>query len=102
MAIEAKFGHHLTEGQLSKYWKILDRRLSLENADCVVLGLTENAGKGRKGRQVKNWRLVTWRNLWLGFEKFRPAEDDPELSKFLHTLWRRIGGLKPERQHGKI
>ena len=98
--IEAKFGHRITEGQLSWYrQRRAGREFDRDCADYVILGLTESAGKGRKGRQVDLWRLVTWRDLWLRFEKLRPSGDDPHLPLFLHTLWRRIGGLSPERNH---
>ena len=99
--IEAKLGHSITETQLSRYRKLRasDKALDFGRADLVILGLTENARKGLKGQQVNIWRLVTWRDLWLRFEKLRPEGDDPQLSLFLHTLWRRIGGLAPERTH---
>lgn len=75
--IEAKFGHRITEGQLSWYrQRRMSRDFDISRADYVIVGLTERAGKGLKGKQLNMWRLVTWRDLWLRFEKLRPRGDD--------------------------
>lgn len=91
--VEAKFGHIITEGQLKKYRKVVnaDRDIEFGQTDWVVLGIDESARRGLKGNQWNNWRFVSWRELWLRFEKLRPVEDDPNLTIFLKWLWKRIG-----------
>ncbi|AKI01292.1 PD-(D/E)XK nuclease superfamily [Hoeflea sp. IMCC20628] len=92
LVIEAKFGHIITRGQLANYTKIVQKDRDIDNASTklVVLGLDDSAMHGLKGRQWTNWRFVSWRDLWLRFERTRPAEDDPSLKIFLNWLWRRI------------
>ncbi|MCW2309763.1 PD-(D/E)XK nuclease family protein [Rhodobium gokarnense] len=90
--IEAKFGHHLTTGQLSRYLKARrNSRYDYANGDFVLLAENDRAAKRLKGRQVTKWRLVTWQTLWLRFERARPEEDNPDLSAFLSFLWNRVG-----------
>lgn len=95
--IEAKFDHKLTRGQLSRYNRTRkrDKTLDMAAAHRVLLGLTEDARKGLKGRQASQWNFVSWAELWLRFEKLRPRENNSNLTIFLHTLWHRIGGLAP-------
>ncbi|MEJ8476914.1 PD-(D/E)XK nuclease family protein, partial [Roseibium algae] len=87
--IEAKFGHKITRGQLSKYTKIIkrDKSVDMASTEWVILGIDDNAMNGLKGRQWNKWRFVSWRGLWLRFEKARPIEDDPNLTIFLQWLW---------------
>ena len=90
--IEAKFGHHLTTGQLSRYSKARrTARYDYKNGDFVLLADNHHAAKRLKGRQVTKWRLVTWQTLWLRFERLRPPEDNPDLAAFLSFLWNRVG-----------
>lgn len=95
--VEAKFSHHLTEGQLrrSRNARRYDPRFVRE-PDCRIVGLTQDAGRGRKGRQFRHWPVLLWRDVWLQFEKRRPREPDAQLATFMAWLWHRIGALNPE------
>ena len=90
--VEAKFGHKLTEGQLSTY---NEARKSYDHRDFRIVGLTPDAGKGRSPAEEKEWHVVLWRDLWLRFEKRRPCEADGQLATFMAWLWQRIDGLRP-------
>ena len=95
--VEAKFSHPLTEGQLRRYRNIRrkDRRF-MKEPHCRIVGLTHEAGRGRKGQQFRHWPLLLWRDVWLQFEKRRPRETDAQLATFMAWLWHRIGALNPE------
>ncbi len=86
--IEAKFGHKITKGQLSNYWNTVKYK-----KEGFILGLTEQAANGLTGRQSKLWKFISWRDMWLKFEKHRPDEHNPSLTFFMNTLWHRIDGL---------
>ena len=94
---EAKFSYHLTEGSLRRYRnaRLNDPRFVGEPY-CRIIGLTPEAGRGRRGLQVRQWRVLLWRDIWLRFEKRRPRETDAQLATFMAWLWRRIGALNPE------
>ena len=89
--VEAKLQHRLSPGQLKKYYEL--RRG--HNPDCRIIGLTPGVAKGLKGRQVRKWQVLLWRDVWLRFERNRPREPDDQLSTFQAWLWERIGGLNP-------
>ena len=89
--VEAKLSHTLTTGQLKRYYGKRSRFVR----QCRIVGLTPEAGGGRKGMQNQIWQMVLWRDLWLAFEKQRPDEDDGQLATFMAWLWLRIGGLNP-------
>lgn len=87
--VEAKLGHTLTAGQLKRYYG----KRSRFDRQCRIVGLTPEAGDGRKGTQNQIWQVVLWRDLWLAFERQRPDEDDGQLAAFMAWLWLCIGGL---------
>jgi len=93
--VEAKFGHKVTQGQLSKYTgtRRKDKVLIFKERHCVLLALDDTEMKNLVGKQNNIWKFVAWRDLWLTFEKLRPREDNPSLSIFLRQLWHRIGQL---------
>lgn len=95
--IEAKFGHKLTTGQLRGYEAVRKKtpNIEMKNAHRIILGLTSGARKGLKGRQSAMWSFIAWNDLWLGYEKLRPRENNPNLTIFMNLLWTRIGALKP-------
>lgn len=97
--VEAKFSHTLTEGQLRRYRNARrnDRRFVRE-PDCRIVGLTPEAGRGRRGPQFRHWPVLLWRDVWLRFEKRRPREPDAQLATFMAWLWHRIGALNPENR----
>ena len=88
--IEAKFGHHLTLGQLSNYYKA---RKDYRRRYCRIVGLRPKAGQGLHHKQDNIWSVHLWRDVWLQFEKRRPKERDGQLAAFMALLWQRIGGL---------
>ena len=88
--IEAKFGHHITPGQLRKYY---EARENYHQRDCRIVGLTPKAGQGLHHKQDGIWSVHLWRDIWLQFEKRRPEETDGQLAAFMALLWQRIGGL---------
>ena len=94
---EAKFSHRLTEGQLRRYRnaRLNDRRFA-GKPHCRIIGLTPDAGRGLKGRQVRYWRVLLWRDIWIQFEKRGPRETDAQVATFMAWLWHRIGALNPE------
>lgn len=92
VVIEAKFDHFLTEGQLKKIRKDAQdlHKSSMGEFDYIILGLDIKAKRGMKGKQRNIWRFVSWRDLWIRFEKARPEEHDDNMRIFLNTLWHRI------------
>ncbi|MBL1430218.1 MAG: PD-(D/E)XK nuclease family protein [Robiginitomaculum sp.] len=95
--VEAKFGHTLTQGQLTKYRRARQAKNGFELLDCflLVLKMSKTDKKYLKiESKYKNWEIIYWDDLWLRFEKYRPDEDNANLSVFLNLLWQRIGGLK--------
>ncbi|MDE0270322.1 MAG: PD-(D/E)XK nuclease family protein [Gammaproteobacteria bacterium] len=95
--VEAKFGHKLTKGQLSAYYTARQGY----DRDCRIVGLTSDAGGGMHHKQVANWSVVLWRDLWRRFEKNRPHEADGQLAAFMAWLWQRIGGLSPTNSNSR-
>lgn len=96
IVVEAKLGHTLTKGQLGKY----TRSVSTDpyddaKADFVVLAQHDRE-RTHISKRDKQWRFLTWRELWLRFERLRPQDDDPNFTIFLNMLWSRIGGLGGE------
>ncbi|MCY3793938.1 MAG: hypothetical protein OXG51_06125 [Gammaproteobacteria bacterium] len=96
--IEAKFRHHITQGQLRTYY---EARKNYDRRDCRIVGLTSDAGKGRRGKQIQVWPIVLWRDLWLRFEQRRPYETDGQLAAFMAWLWQRIDGLSPSNRKSR-
>lgn len=99
--VEAKFGHKITKGQLSKYSKAT-RRLHGNLDHCVLLTLDDAALRDLHWTQIDLWKNVLWRDFWLSFERLRPDEEDLGLQIFLGALWNRIGGLTLENRHGQL
>jgi hypothetical protein len=99
--VEAKFGHKITKGQLSKYLKAT-RRLHGNPDHCILLTLDDAALRDLHWTQIDLWKNVFWRDLWLRFERLRPIEENPGLQIFMGALWNRIGGLTLENRHGQL
>ena len=100
--IEAKFGHKVTEGQLSSYRATVKRVHRCAPIASVLLTLDENVCASLKGKQRKLWTQVDWRDFWLRFERHRPVEQNPSLQMFLNTLWHRTGCLTQENRYGHL
>ena len=91
--VEAKFNSPLTQGALRRYRDARRNDPSFDDPHCRIVGLTPEAGSGRKGRQNYHWPVLLWRDVWLGFERRRPQETDAQLATFMAWLWHRIGAL---------
>lgn len=96
--VEAKLDHKVTIGQLGKYRKKTKQNNGLHADRYILIAIHEHAKRGLKGQQHNIWQFVSWRDLWLKFEKHRPEEADLNLAIFMHTLWHRIRGLNPRRK----
>jgi len=97
--VEAKFGHHVTDRQLSNYWKKISPTakktkgllLLIDPEDAPELHYTQRA----------HWRVVSWVDLLVGFERFLKnniSADDDDFRLFRRLLWERIGGLSMGKQ----
>jgi hypothetical protein len=92
VVVEAKFGHHLTEGQLSAYTEddrcqtqiLLVLSPKLTNHDARMI-LTEN--KNRRSKNCSEWRFATWNEFLINFSSALPAEfDDEEFRRLRRSL----------------
>lgn len=100
--IEAKFGHKITEGQLSGYRATVQRIHKCRPFASILLTLDDSVCSSLKGKQSALWRQVNWRDFWLRFERLRPVEHNLSLQMFLNTLWHRSGCLTQENRHGRV
>ena len=90
-AIEAKFGHHVTSGQLPAYRNHL-RNIARERRLLVVVAPRLTARTDRTLRRNRDWRWTTWRDLLIAYERALPVDfDDAEYLRFRRTLWDQTG-----------
>lgn len=92
VVVEAKLGHKITTGQLSRY-----RKLSRGDADdlllCVVAPSLTTSSR-RALRKNAAWQFHTWRTLLLGLEENLPVEaDDDDFRRFRRTMWKEAYGF---------
>lgn len=96
VVIEAKFGHHLTRGQLPAARRhAATRGLTDDNsAFIVVLPDVKDVGSAVFGKHGnRRWRAVSWWSLLTCMEEAIPAAaDDRSYRAFRHTLWRQTYG----------
>ncbi len=96
VVIEAKFGHHLTRGQLPAARRhAATRGLADDNtAFLVVLPDTEDVGSAVFSKPGnRRWQAVSWWNLLTRVEaSLGAAEDDRSFRAFRHTIWRQTYG----------
>lgn len=96
VVMEAKFGHHLTRGQLPAARRhAATRGLTDDNAAFIVV-LPDVADVGsavfRKAGN-RSWRAVSWWSLMTGIETGATAgNDDRPYRAFRHTLWKQTYG----------
>lgn len=91
--VEAKFGHHVTDGQLSNYWKKISRSAKPEG---ILLLIDPDDAPELHHAQKKHWRIISWAEMLLGLEramKDNSTEDDDDFRLFRRLVWERIGGL---------
>lgn len=96
VVVEAKFGHHLTRGQLPAARRhAATRGLTADNAAfIVVLPDVRNVGNAVFGKSGnRQWRAVSWWSLLTGIEaEIMPLADDRSYQAFRHTIWRQTYG----------
>lgn len=92
VAIEAKFGHHVTRGQLPAYVKHL-RTGWPEHRQLFFLVSSELGEHTRQALQHnRQWRWVAWRDLLLAHERALSGDcDDAAYRQFRRTLWYQAG-----------
>lgn len=93
LIIEAKFKHHVTDGQLKCYREKMKEAHPNAKHERFILGLDEGVYDGKKTDPHGKWKFCSWTDLWLRFEELRPDESDLSLRLFMRTLWMRIGGM---------
>lgn len=84
VALEAKFDHSLSKGQLEKYLKHLEakRRWNLDKS-ALILVARRPASLGPKS----GWLAVTWWQFLTRFERAIADHDDDEFKRFRRTIW---------------
>ncbi len=92
VAIEAKFGHHVTSGQLPAYVKHLQRRWP-EHRQLFFIVSSELGEHTRQAlRRNKKWRWMAWRDLLIAHERALSGDhDDTAYRQFRRTLWGQAG-----------
>ena len=99
--VEAKFGHEVTKGQLSRYYKKLQRSKRPKNDRHILLLIDPQTAPDLHYKQRGKWRVCSWAGLLLAFERAlakAPSEsDDDDFRLFRRLLWERIGGLGMRR-----
>ena len=101
-AIEAKFGHGVTKGQLSAYRRHLLRIERRYRRDehvgepepplLFVISSDYRKSDDRALARNRDWRWKSWRSLLLAYDRFLdPQHDDREFRQFRRTLWDRAG-----------
>lgn len=84
-AVEAKFDHTLTPGQLRKYSAHLEGERDWPLEDSPLLLVTrqpENLGTD------KHWQSVTWWRFMVAFEREIGRFDCDEFRRFRRTIWK--------------
>ena len=99
--VEAKFGHHISTGQLSRYRERLLRGIEgryrsdpgpQEELLLFVVSSRRRRHDDKALGRNKDWRWMSWRSLLLGYDRaLEPNHDDDEFRQFRRTLWDRAG-----------
>ena len=102
--IEAKFGHHVTPGQLPGYRTRLGRlerdyrrEVPSNEQERPLLFIVSPLRDDRVARALsqqrsKDWRWMSWRSLLLAYDRFLHHDhDDDMFRQFRRTLWNRAG-----------
>ena len=99
--VEAKFGHHISKGQLSQYRVRLIRGIERhyrsdpgpqEKLLLFVVSSWRRRHDDKALGRNKDWRWMSWRSLLLGYDRaLDPNHDDEEFRRFRRTLWDRAG-----------
>ena len=99
--VEAKFGHHITDGQLEDYAKHLEGiekkyRESIpqlrENPLLFIVSSRLTSNDEKMLREHKYWSWISWRSLLLAYDRTLESDcDDDDFRQFRRTLWERAG-----------
>ncbi len=96
--VEAKFGHKVTQGQLSKYGAYVRRAYKLSKPEKIVLLVDPDEKVRFRGPQSRQWRILSWAALLMRMERALPAEaDDDDFRLLRRMIWQRCGGLQQGR-----
>jgi hypothetical protein len=94
LAIEAKFGHHLTTGQLPAYRREVRKHNASEDLSGYLYVLSRATSRDRDGKSLRrnrDWRWVSWKGLLLRYERnLAITEDDEAFRVFRRTVWNQI------------
>lgn len=94
LAIEAKFGHHLTPGQLPGYKAEVKRYVDPEafSGSLYVISRAVSQNRDSKSlRRNKDWRWISWKRFLLRYEQnLAPQMDDDAFRIFRRTVWKQI------------
>ncbi len=101
-AIEAKFGHGVTAGQLPAYRRHLlrverqyRRAEHVGEPESPLLFVVSSGYRKSDDRALarnRDWRWKSWRALLLAYDRFlEPQHDDETFRQFRRTLWDRAG-----------
>lgn len=85
--IEAKIRHHITNGQLSKYYKT-----DVGGGDCyyIVLAPNRSVMKSLRGSQFNIWNFVSWRRFIHVILQSGLTESSEDLAAFFGILLHQI------------
>lgn len=89
-AIEAKFWHRLTQGQLKKAENhVVDiRNWDVTRSAFVVIAPTADKVEATQLRASNNWRATSWWSFLRGFEReIEERFDCEEFRRFRRTIW---------------
>ena len=102
--IEAKFGAHVTPGQLPGYRRRLERiendyrrEVSANEQERPLLFLVSplrdaEITRALRRQRSQDWRWMSWRSLLLAYDRvLDPDHDDDAFRRFRRTLWDRAG-----------
>lgn len=84
-AVEAKFDHTLTPGQLQKYTNHLkdNRRWALEVTPLLLVTRTPE-----DLRAERHWQSTTWWRFLIAFERELDTDECKEFRRFRRTVWK--------------
>lgn len=89
VAVEAKFGHRVTAGQLPAYKYYCKHEKKFDAPEFILLTLD-----GQKSERNKDWKSLSWLSFLTRFEKQLSIMrcDDLIFTSFRAMVWQKIGG----------
>lgn len=95
IAVELKFGHQITDGQLSSYRQHIARKVIRGDAtgsDFFVVAARSRRSDSRSLKRNKHWSRVYWPAFLRAFEKVylsKSPQPDADFEQFRRTVWER-------------